>query len=383
MAMFTGQPTDDVLNGTAADDTLVGGGGADRLVGGDGQDILRGDLGIGLGQVRVAVLGDSVTAFLPLLPEQQYSARLESELRADGIDAQVLNLGLNGETTGSGLARIGSILAADPDAVLVALGTNDALRTLSIPQAEANLDQILGRLTEAGVKVVLAGTYATWDLDGTTRGYTDPSEIAAFDSMFPRLAAEHGAVLYPDLLDGVLSNPALSYGDGVHENAAGAAYMAANLRPAVEAAIGRLGPAGNDTLDGGNGFDRLDGGSGQDLLLGGADNDSLFGGDGNDTLDGGGARDLVDGGPGDDSLTGGAGPDLFVFAPGWGRDTVADFTPGVDRLDLTAFGIRDPGALGAQAQSLVADGNLTLDFGTDELTVLGVTTVTAADLFTA
>lgn len=93
----------------------------------------------------------------------------------------------------------------------------------------------------------------------------------------------------------------------------------------VEAVIGTsyndwmLGNAGANRLDGGGGYDRLDGGAGNDTLNGGAGNDTLIGGLGNDLL------------------TGGTGSDRFLFASGFGSDTVADFTRGQDKIDLTAI----------------------------------------------
>ncbi|MEP2532166.1 hypothetical protein [Shimia sp.] len=67
------------------------------------------------------------------------------------------------------------------------------------------------------------------------------------------------------------------------------------------------GEAGNDVLRGGLGFDRL---------FGGANADQLFGDLGNDTLNGG---------LGQDQMTGGAGLDRFVFASGFGNDTIFGF----------------------------------------------------------
>lgn len=73
---------------------------------------------------------------------------------------------------------------------------------------------------------------------------------------------------------------------------------------------------------------RLEGGSHADVLSGGAASDSLFGGMGDDIL--------VDG-AGADSLSGGAGADSFLFAADGSVDTVLDFQPGIDRLDLSAL----------------------------------------------
>ncbi|MFN9645879.1 MAG: M10 family metallopeptidase C-terminal domain-containing protein [Cyanobacteriota bacterium] len=78
-----------------------------------------------------------------------------------------------------------------------------------------------------------------------------------------------------------------------------------------------------------------------DHLFGAAGNDQLAGGAGSDRLDGGLGDDRLIGGPGTDRLRGGAGQDLFVFQAGdlgprvW--DTIVDFTPGSDRIDLGAL----------------------------------------------
>jgi Ca2+-binding RTX toxin-like protein len=63
----------------------------------------------------------------------------------------------------------------------------------------------------------------------------------------------------------------------------------------------------------------------------------LQGGTGNEFLYGGGGNDRLTGNAGNDYLAGGTGNDTFVFAPGFGKDTVADFqnTEGVQ--DIVQF----------------------------------------------
>jgi Ca2+-binding RTX toxin-like protein len=70
---------------------------------------------------------------------------------------------------------------------------------------------------------------------------------------------------------------------------------------------------------------RIDGNAGADSLSGADGDDQLFGQDGNDILSGGTGSDL---------LRGGAGADTFIFATGFDRDVIADFTSGADLIDL-------------------------------------------------
>ena len=78
---------------------------------------------------------------------------------------------------------------------------------------------------------------------------------------------------------------------------------------------------------------------GVDSLSGGVENDLIWGDAGDDTIVGGTGDDILIGGKGDDHLTGGAGADIFVFVADGGADTVTDFEPGVDRIDLSRLGM--------------------------------------------
>ncbi|MEH7828351.1 calcium-binding protein [Gemmobacter denitrificans] len=75
-----------------------------------------------------------------------------------------------------------------------------------------------------------------------------------------------------------------------------------------------------------------------DRLIGGGNNDLLAGGAGNDTLQGGAGDDILVDGTGRDEMTGGSGADLFVLLADGEADTIRDFTPGQDRLDLSNWG---------------------------------------------
>ena len=144
---------------------------------------------------------------------------------------------------------------------------------------------------------------------------------------------------------------------------------------------------GNDLLYGGSGDDLLygDGGAsdplaGNDLLYGGRGDDLLFGDGGDDALYGNAGDDTLDGGAGTDTLSGGAGADTFVFAAGHGTDTITDFTPGADRIDLSAFA--DLG--GFASLTLTAAGtNTVLDLSAHGGGTVRLQGIAAADLLAA
>ncbi len=105
------------------------------------------------------------------------------------------------------------------------------------------------------------------------------------------------------------------------------------------------GGSGADQLYGGAGIDTLYGGDGDDILDGVFDNDVLFGGAGNDTMQGGAGDDLLYGGAGNNIMTGGAGADTFRFTDLGAKDTIRDFTRGVDFLDLSLLDAKTGGAV--------------------------------------
>jgi acyl-CoA thioesterase-1 len=191
----------------------------------------------GAGQpVRIAMLGDSLTAGYGLRAEESLPNQLEKRLKESGLPVTIINHGVSGDTSEGGLQRLDWMLGDRPDIVIVALGGNDALRGLDPKQTERNLDQILARLRADGVPVVLAGMLAPRNFGSTY--------AQAFDGLYPRLAEKHGAILYPFLLDGVAMDQALNQPDGIHPNARGASAIAERLAPAVKRAIEQWSAAG-------------------------------------------------------------------------------------------------------------------------------------------
>jgi acyl-CoA thioesterase-1 len=182
--------------------------------------------------VRLVALGDSLTTGLGLSANAAFPVKLAAALKARGIAAQVTDAGVSGDTAANGLARLDWAVPAKTDGVIVALGANDMLRGIDPAVTRRALDDLLRRLGERRVPVLLAGMRAAPNL-GAEFG-------KRFDAIYPELAAKHAVLLYPFLLDGVAANAALNQRDGIHPTAAGVDRMVAGILPKVEELITRI-----------------------------------------------------------------------------------------------------------------------------------------------
>ena len=182
-------------------------------------------------QLTIVALGDSLTAGYLLQPNESFPAQLQMALDAKGHKVQIINAGVSGDTTAGGLDRLAWTLQPVPDAVILELGANDALRGADPAKARSNLDQILKTLSDSNIPVLLAGMKAP--------GNWGDDYVRAFDAIFPELAAKHGAALYPFFLDGVALNPKFVMADGLHPTAAGIAEIVKHILPDVEALIAK------------------------------------------------------------------------------------------------------------------------------------------------
>jgi acyl-CoA thioesterase-1 len=180
---------------------------------------------------RIVALGDSLTAGLGVPIAAAYPSVLQQRLDADGLDFEIVNAGVSGDTSAGGLARLEWALQGDVRVLIVALGGNDALRGLPPDELRRNLAQIIERAQARGILVILAGMEAPPNYG---RDYT-----VAFHKVYPALAAQYHATFVPFLLQGVAGNEALNQRDGIHPTAAGARVVADNvwavLKPIAEA----------------------------------------------------------------------------------------------------------------------------------------------------
>lgn len=166
----------------------------------------------------ILAFGDSLTAGYGVEPGESYPDHLQRMLDAAGYSYRVVNLGISGDTTDGGAARLDSALLLKPKIVILELGANDGLRGLPLERTRANLDLMINAFQGDGAKVVLAGMTLP-------RNYGN-AYVRGFEKIFRDLAKERGAVLIPFFLEGVATNPELMQPDALHPNAAGCKKVA-------------------------------------------------------------------------------------------------------------------------------------------------------------
>ncbi|MGJ0533049.1 arylesterase [Methylocystis sp.] len=188
--------------------------------------------------VRILAFGDSLTAGPGIDATDSLPAQLKRRLSEDGYNVEVVQGGVSGDTTTTGLARLDYTLGAGPfDIAVVELGANDMLNGHDPKMTRANLDRILATLKQKGVRPVLTAMVSS-----ANHGQAYKKE---FDSVYPDLAAKHEAPLVPFILEGVWGSPALLISDGVHPNAAGVAKIVKKIAPFVERTLVSMGARRN------------------------------------------------------------------------------------------------------------------------------------------
>ena len=180
----------------------------------------------------MVVLGDSLSAGLGLPAASAFPARLQKALKDKGIDVDMVNAGVSGDTASGGRDRLDWSVPEGTEAVIVELGANDALRGINPKITREALSDIVRRLKARGVAVMLCGMLAPPNYG---------SDYAArFDAIYPDLAKSFGVPLYPFFLDGVAANAKLNQADGLHPTAEGVDVIVKNILPTVEAFVGTI-----------------------------------------------------------------------------------------------------------------------------------------------
>ena len=180
----------------------------------------------------LVVFGDSLSAGYGVAAGKSYPDDLQRKMNALHYSWRVVNLGISGDTTMGGVARLETAIARHPSLVLLELGGNDGLRGLPLAMTRENLEKMIGEFQRAGARVVLAGM--------TLPPNYGPDYVHGFEKIYADLAAKYKLPLIPFLLSDIIT-PDLRYfqRDGIHPTAEGAEIVAGTvlrtLRPYLAA----------------------------------------------------------------------------------------------------------------------------------------------------
>jgi len=176
---------------------------------------------------KILCLGDSLTEGYGIETHQAWPALLEAGLKEKGLlDVEIINAGVSGAVSASGLSRLRWSLKAGPDLVFIALGANDGLRGLPTGQMERNLDVLLQeaiKILGDPQKVIFAGMKVppNYGLEYSRH----------FEEVYLKLADKYQIHFVPFLLEDVAGDKTLNLPDGIHPNAQGHQIIMSKLLP--------------------------------------------------------------------------------------------------------------------------------------------------------
>jgi acyl-CoA thioesterase-1 len=172
----------------------------------------------------ILVVGDSLSAEYGLTRGSGWVALLDQKLKAEKLDAHIVNASISGDTTSGGRSRLPALLAQHkPNIVVLELGANDGLRGLPVASAEDNLRTMINLAQQNRAKVLLVGIHMPANYG---RAYTE-----RFSGMYKELSAGMKVPLVPYMLQGVDLVPANFQADRLHPLAAAHPVILNNIWP--------------------------------------------------------------------------------------------------------------------------------------------------------
>jgi acyl-CoA thioesterase-1 len=197
-----------------------------------GPALAQSSAAVGSAPLKMVVLGDSLSAGYGLAGADAFPAKLQKALKAKGIEVDMTNAGVSGDTSTGGRDRLDWSVPEGTQAVIVELGANDALRGTDPAVTRGALTDIVARLKARGIAVMLCGMLAPPNYGADF--------AARFNSIYPDLAKSSGVPLYPFFLDGVAADKKLNQADGMHPTAEGIDIIVKNILPSVEAFLSSI-----------------------------------------------------------------------------------------------------------------------------------------------
>lgn len=176
------------------------------------------------------VIGDSLSAEYGIERGKGWVEIIKSDFLGDDDNYEVVNASISGDTTSGGLTRLPALLAQHtPSVVVVELGSNDALRGLSLEASKSNLAKMSELSRQAQAKVIIVGMQIPPNFGAV---YSQQ-----FKEMFAQVAQEQDALLVPFLFEHFALDKNMFQDDGIHPNEAAQKTMAENVWAVLQQAI--------------------------------------------------------------------------------------------------------------------------------------------------
>lgn len=143
---------------------------------------------------------------------KSWPALLPTQLKQKGINLEVINASISGDTTGNGLARLPKLLSQhQPDYLLIALGANDGLRGFSPNTINNNLKAMINKGNAYDAQAILIQMRVPPNYG---KRYSD-----SFAAVYTSISEQQDIPLIPFFLEQVIVKPQWMMSDGLHPNA--------------------------------------------------------------------------------------------------------------------------------------------------------------------
>lgn len=173
-------------------------------------------------QKKIIFLGDSLTEGYGVDKEHAYPSIVQKKLdESHKNQYKVINGGVSGSTTASGVSRLRWFLKAKPSMLVLALGANDGLRGIKVSESQKNLEKIIKLATENDLKIILCEMHLPTNYGKEYR--------KSFNTMFKNVQKKYKTGFIPFLLDGVGGKKEMNIEDGIHPNIQGHIKVAENV----------------------------------------------------------------------------------------------------------------------------------------------------------
>ncbi|MBO4707806.1 MAG: hypothetical protein J5594_04555 [Elusimicrobiaceae bacterium] len=163
----------------------------------------------------IIAFGDSLTYGYGARENESYPTYLSQML-----GREVINLGVSGDTSAMGLARVNEIKKYEPYMVLIEFSANDLFRKIPREQTEKNLKEIVHQVQSIGAIAVLVDTGGAYPMETYTK-------------IQKQIAKEDNTLFVPGIMNGIYDKKSLK-SDQIHPNDKGYKIVAERVKKVIE-----------------------------------------------------------------------------------------------------------------------------------------------------